>query len=82
MSRFISIALVVAVIGGLLLVASSMFVVNQYSQALVLRFGETVGVKNPWMAEEENPGLKFKAPFIDRAVIFSRKLLELDMPEL
>ncbi|WP_022696518.1 protease modulator HflC [Euryhalocaulis caribicus] len=82
MSRFISIALIVVIAGGLLLVVSSMFVVNQYSQALVLRFGETVGVENAWTAEEEDPGLKFKAPFIDRAVIFSRKLLELDMPEL
>lgn len=82
MSRFISIALVAVIIGGLLLVASSMFVVNQYSQALVLRFGEPVAVENPWVAEEVNPGLKFKAPFIDNAVIFSRKLLVLDLPDM
>lgn len=82
MSRFVSIALVALVVGGLLLVASSMFVVNQYSQALVLRFGEPVAVENPWVAEEVNPGLKFKAPFIDNAVIFSRKLLVLDLPDM
>jgi len=82
MSRFVSIALVVLVVGGLLLVASSMFVVNQYSQALVLRFGEPVAVENPWVAEEVSPGLKFKAPFIDNAVIFSRKLLVLDLPDM
>lgn len=64
----------------LLILASTMlFVVNQYSQALVLRFGEPIRVENSWSAAEENPGLKVKLPW-DRAIVFSRKLLELNFP--
>lgn len=81
MSRFLPIALVVLVVGGLFIAATSMFIVNQYSQALVLRFGDPVAVENPWVAEDENPGLKFKLPW-ENAVIFSRKLLVLDLPDM
>jgi len=82
MKRAIPIALIILIGGGLLVASSALFTVNEYSQALVLRFGEPVAVHNAYTeGEEADPGLKVKAPFIEQSIVFSRKLLELDMPE-
>jgi membrane protease subunit HflC len=63
----------VAVVVGL----NSMFTVSQTQQALVLRLGEPVATYNEWGAPEE-PGLKFKLPFIEDAVHLERRNIELD----
>lgn len=45
------------------------FIVDQTQQALVVRFGDIQRI-------EQEPGLKFKVPFIDNAVFFDKRLLE------
>ena len=71
--------LAIAALAVLILASRMFFIVNQYSQALVLRFGEPIRVENAWSADAQNPGLKTKLPW-DRAEVFSRKLLELEYP--
>ncbi len=74
------IILAIAAVVLVFVLRSSLFIVHQYNQALVLRFGEPIRVENAWRAAEENPGLKVKLPW-DNAVVFSRRLLELRFPE-
>ena len=49
---------------------SAAFVVNQTQQALVLQFGEP-------KRTIQDPGLKFKLPFIQEAVFYERRVLSL-----
>jgi membrane protease subunit HflC len=61
----------------LLLVAivaySSVFTVDMTEQALVVRFGAPVGVAT-------DPGLHFKAPFIDTVISIDKRILDLENP--
>jgi len=66
-TRNLSLLLLAAV---LLAVYSAAFTVNQTQQALVLQFGE------PKRTIQE-PGLKFKIPFIQEAVYYERRVLSL-----
>lgn len=50
---------------------STLFIVNQSEQAIVLQFGELVKVK-------KNPGLHAKIPFIQSVVFFDQRLLNLN----
>jgi modulator of FtsH protease HflC len=50
---------------------SSAFIVHQYEQALVLRFGQTQQVIT-------KPGLNWKVPFVDTVDIFDKRILDLD----
>ena len=52
---------------------SAVFIVDETEQALVLQFGEPIRVEN-------EPGLKFKLPFIQNASYFDRRVLDLDSP--
>jgi len=72
MSRFavVSIALVVVVA---VLLNSSLFIVRQTEQVLLLQFGEIV-------RPIEKPGLHAKIPFIQNVVPFDRRLLMVDLP--
>jgi len=54
--------------------ASSLFIVNQAEQALVLRFGAH-------RATIKEPGLHFKIPFIEDVVRYDLRLLPLDPPD-
>jgi len=63
------VALLVLVIVGY----STVFTVQQTEQALVLRFGEMVDVAT-------EPGLHFKAPFIDTVVTIDKRILDLENP--
>ncbi|MBQ2810665.1 MAG: protease modulator HflC [Alphaproteobacteria bacterium] len=65
-SGFIVAALVI-------LLLSSVYIVNQTEQAIVLQFGEPVRVV-------KDAGLKFKIPFIQKVVIYDTRLLNLDPP--
>ena len=58
---------------GLDLAISSVYVVNEGEQALVVRLGAPVGVV-------DQPGLKFKAPFIDTVYLTSTRSLLLEPP--
>ena len=70
--RRLLIALAVVAI-ALYVAASSIFVVNEGEQALVVRLGAPV-------ATIDAPGLKFKAPFIDAVYMTSTRSLLLEPP--
>jgi len=53
--------------------SSSLYVVKQYEQAIVLQFGEPVRVV-------QEAGLKVKIPFIQNVVYYDTRLLNLDPP--
>lgn len=57
----------------LILLFSSVYLVYQPEQAIVLQFGEPVRLVN-------EPGLKFKVPFIQNVVFYDARLLNLDPP--
>ncbi len=72
------VAFFLVLIGAAVVVAlNSMFTVSQVQQALVLRLGALEATYNEWGAPEE-PGLKFKWPFIENVVHLDRRNLELD----
>lgn len=52
---------------------SSLFIVDETEQALVLQFGEPVNVV-------QEPGLNFKLPFVQNVSYFDRRVLDLDSP--
>ena len=52
---------------------SSLFIVQQTEQALVLRFGEPVNIAT-------DPGLYVKAPFIDTVIPVDKRILDLENP--
>jgi membrane protease subunit HflC len=56
---------------GFLTFTGAFFVVQEWKQAIVLQFGE------PRQVIDE-PGLKFKIPFIQDAIFFDRRMLNLD----
>ncbi len=60
--------------GILLLILSSVFIVDERQKALVLQFGQIKSVK-------ENPGLAFKIPFIQDVVFYDDRILALDTPQ-
>jgi membrane protease subunit HflC len=51
----------------------SAFAVPQTQQALVLRFGAVQRVVT-------EPGIKFKAPFVDTVIMLDKRILDLDLP--
>ena len=55
------------------LVLTSAYIVNQAEQAIVLQFGRPVRLV-------QEPGLKFKIPFIQNVVFYDKRLLNLDPP--
>lgn len=58
---------------ALILLFSSVYIVYQPEQAIVLQFGEPVRLVT-------EPGLKFKMPFIQNTVFYDARLLNLDPP--
>jgi membrane protease subunit HflC len=66
------IALIVVVV-ALILASSSVYTVGQAEQALVLRFGNPIHIVR-------EPGLQFKAPFVDTVIIIDKRILALDLP--
>ena len=52
---------------------SSVFTVDQTEQALVVRFGKPVDIAT-------EPGLHFKAPFIDTVIPIDKRILDLENP--
>jgi membrane protease subunit HflC len=57
----------------LIVAYSSVFTVQQTEQALVVRLGDPVGVVT-------EPGLNFKAPFIDTVISIDKRILDLENP--
>jgi modulator of FtsH protease HflC len=52
---------------------SSVFTVDQTEQALVVRFGKPVDIAT-------EPGLHFKAPFVDTVIAIDKRILDLENP--
>lgn len=61
----------VAIVGVLFVLLSSVFIVDERQKALVLQFGQIKSVK-------EDPGLAFKIPFIQEVVTYDDRILALD----
>ena len=70
---FIGGVIVVLIAAALIVAYSSVFTVYQTQQALVLRLG------NP-QAPVTEPGLHFKAPFIDTVIYIDKRILDLEAP--
>ena len=67
--------LLIAVVGAIVLIMSSVFVVDERERALVLQFGEVKDVK-------EEPGLAVKLPFVQNVVKYDDRILSLDTDPL
>src|SRR4029453_9031586 len=65
--------LAVLIVAALIVAYSSLFTVYQTQQALVVRLGQPVHVVN-------EPGLNFKAPFIDSVIYLDKRILDLESP--
>lgn len=61
------------IVGLLLILVNSVYIVRQTEQAIVLQFGNPVRVV-------KDAGLKFKIPFIQNVVFYDNRLLNLDPP--
>lgn len=59
----------VVLVVGAIAVLNSLFIVSQTERALVLEFGKAIRVEN-------EPGLKFKVPFIQNVVFFDNRLID------
>lgn len=79
------IAIGVALIVALLIVTSSVAVVPEWQQAVILRLNRPVGIANPFHPGEKpghsQAGLIFKIPFIDNVVYVDKRVLSVDLPE-
>ena len=69
---------VLAVVGGTVIIlgivaSSSMFIVEQTQQAIVLMFGKP-------QSTIQEPGLHFKIPFAEEVVFYEKRVLDLDPP--
>ena len=71
MTRQRLIPLAVAAFLALVVLAQTIYVVDQRQQAIVLRFGEPVRVVNALGVND--PGLKVKAPFLENVVKFDKR---------
>ena len=71
--NFIGGVIAVLIVAGLVLAYSSVFTIYQTQQVLVLRLGQP----RPPITE---PGLHFKAPFIDTVVYIDKRILDLEAP--
>lgn len=59
---------------ALILLMSSLFVVDQTQQAIVLRLGKAERII-------KTPGLAVKMPFIENVIFLEKRVLDLDMPQ-
>ena len=64
--------LVVAAFLGLIVLTSSLYVVDMTQQVVVTQFGKPIG--DP----VTEPGLKIKVPFIQKVNVFDKRILEWD----
>jgi membrane protease subunit HflC len=57
-----------------ILLTGSIFTVDQRQQVLILQFGEPIRVI-------ETPGIKFKVPFLQDAIFFDKRIIDLSLAE-
>src|SRR5262245_58408983 len=70
-------AILVVLVAVAVVLSSTLFVVDQTEQALVMRFGEPVA--GPGLVAE--PGLHVKVPFIEDVVFLDNRILDLETPK-
>jgi len=68
------IGLIVLAVLGLIVLSSSMFIVTETKQAIVLRLGKPQRIVR-------DPGIAFKAPLIENIIFLEKRILDLDMPQ-
>jgi modulator of FtsH protease HflC len=68
------VAALYGLLGVLIVVFTSMFIVDQRQNAIVFRLGEVVSIK-------KEPGLYFKVPLLDNVRYFDVRILTIDTPE-
>lgn len=66
-----SLIIMLCALGGLFVLGSSIFVVDQVNQTVVLQFGEAKAFHN-------EPGLKFKLPFIQEVMFYEKRIIDYD----
>ena len=71
MKKLITIAVIAAILLGLLVITGPFYIVQEGYQALVVRFGQIKSVAT-------DAGLKLRTPFIDNVVIYPKKVLPWD----
>ncbi len=71
MKRALVVLIVLGVFVGLFLLVGPFYIVEEGEQVIVIRFGQIV-------SEEQDAGLKFKIPFVDNVVRYSKKILSWD----
>ncbi len=71
---------IVIVIGTIVALLNSFFIVDQRQQSLVLQVGRAVEAYNEPGADEA--GLKFKIPFFQSVVTYDKRNLGLDVPDI
>ncbi|MEP1143353.1 MAG: protease modulator HflC [Henriciella sp.] len=71
---------IVLVVGTIIAVLNSFFIVDQRQQSLVLQVGRAVQAYNEPGADEA--GLKFKIPFVQSVVTYDKRNLGLDVPDI
>lgn len=67
------IIIAIIIIAGLIVARQAVYIVDVTEQVLILRFGEVQDTRT-------NPGLYFKAPFIDTIITFDKRILRIDAP--
>jgi len=67
-------AILYLLLGVLIVLFTSMFIVDQRQNAIVFRLGEVVSIK-------KDPGLYFKVPLLDNVRYFDVRILTIDTPE-
>ncbi len=73
MSRLLAITGIILLVLGVI-ASSSMFIVEQTQQAIVLFFGKP-------QQTIQTPGLNFKVPFAEEVVYYDKRVLDLDPPK-
>ena len=78
--RAFGIGLFILVIGALIVVSQTVYVVPQMRQAIVLQLGAPVEVRNEPGTDEA--GLHFKLPFVQNVIQLDKRNLGLDIPNI
>ncbi len=69
--KFALLAVLLAILAGV--GSSAVYVVHETNQAIIVQFGNPVHV-------ERDPGIHFKLPFIQEAIYYDKRILDLDPP--
>ncbi len=67
------IPLIILIVAAVIIIPQAAYTVDETQYVIVTRFGEI-------QSEQLEPGLKFKAPFIDAANTLDKRLLRVDVP--